>query len=320
MYGHTRDTMGGTTGGTTGDTTGGTMGDTTDDTTDDTTFKAVISAPVALRQLVQRIEKVLKDVVFTVTDGRTDPNGFSGLRVNSIDSTTICLVNAQMSADVSGNGNFCVAAKDLLTFLKAIDSASVLTITGGRALDNIVLVAEERGGSKVRRYTLRRTARDPEEVSLNDMVTEHQMHIPTAEIAKYLGLCQQQKYPVVEFCLQHVPCGAGRVDKYLTMSATDDIGGGAQETYVDWDVTDTSTMNASGERPAAGVSGEPPDDAPVIYREQFNREFLYRFCSNLDTPMVKIGFCGRDKPIIVNFELGVEDSHVRFVLASSAVE
>ena len=286
------------------------------DTTCDTTFEVTVTAPGAFRQLVARCEKVLQDIVFTVVQ---DDDGFSGLRVYSIDCTTICLVNAQFKARVRGRGNFCVTSKELLTFLKAIDSASVLTITGGSDLDDIILRAHERAGSKMRRYTLRRTARDPEEIALNDMATVHQIHMPTAEIGKYLGLCQQQKYPVVEFCLRHVPRPGGRLDKYLTMSAEGDTGGGAQETYVDWNTADLTAMNASGEAPP-GESGEPPDDAVVIYRERFNREFLYRFCSNLDTPVVEIGFCGQDMPIIVNFDLGVEDSHVRFVLASAVAE
>lgn len=281
-----------------------------------TTFEVTVTAPGAFRQLVARCEKVLQDIVFTVVE---DDDGFSGLRVYSIDCTTICLVNAQFRARVRGHGNFCVTSKELLAFLKAIDTASVLTITGGSELDDIVLVAQERSGSKVRRYTLRRTARDPENVSLNDMKTVHQIHMPTAEIGKYLGLCQQQKYPIVEFCLHHVPRPGGCVDKYLTMSAQGDSGGGAQETYVDWNTADLTTMNASGEAPP-GASAEPPANATVVYRERFNREFLYRFCSNLDTPVVEIGFCGHDMPIIVNFELGVEDSYVRFVLASAVSE
>lgn len=285
-----------------------------------TPWKVTITAPVAFRQLVARIEKVLQDVVFEVKSSAA----FEGLTVNSIDCTTICLVNAQFTAQVEGNGDFCVTSKELLTFLKAIDSASVLTITGGRALDNIVLVAQERQASKVRRYTLRRTARDPENVSLNDMDTVHQITMPTAEISKYLGLCQMQKYPVVQFCIQHVPCTNGRLDKYLTMSAEGDTGGGAQETYVDWNTHEASVMNAAGDGEASDVSGarigDPPADAPVIYRESFNREFLYRFCSIPDAPVVELGFCGQDKPIIVNFTLGVENSHVRFVLANAVVD
>ena len=270
-------------------------------------FSVTITGVRAFRRLVEAVHTVIQDACFTVESN----DEFQGLRLNSMDASAICLVNAQLQCTVTGEPgkSFCVNCKELLLYLKSIKHDSTLDIVCGDGDSTVSITVHE--ANKTKRYNLLRIEREPDDTLLEDMKVEHDLHIATNEIQEFLGICTSQKFPTVVFTFRD---GCDK-RKYFTMSADGDTGGSAAETYVG--SSDGFTMNvASTDAPNMVI--EAPPTAKVMYRESFSASMLYRFCKTSDTPSVCLGFCGAQQPIIVSFGLGREKSHVRFVLASQA--
>jgi hypothetical protein len=197
-----------------------------------------------------------------------------------------------------------VSTKELLVFLKAIDSGSVIVIKGGSDMD--ILTIETTGhGTKVRKYELPCLNSEPREWQLGDMQTVHQVDLPAADVNQFLALCRSQKYGNVALKIHNEVGGR----KYFTMSARGDAGGGAEETYVDWD-TPSATV---------GIDSIPTTTV-VTYDESFKSDFLYRFCRHAVCQTIQISLMKKEEPIVVNLSIGSDDSYIRFVLASAVQE
>ena len=279
-------------------------------------FKIEIGAPHAFRALCEAIGQVLAAANFRVV---VEEQGFHGLRLNSIDNSTICCVNAQFKASVTGSpGRFCVDTKMLLTFLKAVDSSSVLHMSRAEGANHLTLESQDRGGT-ARCYEVPLIVdRDTEEQQLSDMDTKYTMRMGSSDFTRFVNMCHALKASYIQFSIRTMHTQPGEEDKYCTMMAEGEGGGRAGETRVHRAaMRDSATIDVCPEQPGRqeNTTCAAPRDAKVNYQEIFSREYLYRFCRNIDSPTVQFGFCGARSPLIMSFELGQEESHVRFVLA-----
>lgn len=283
-------------------------------------FSISICSSAALRSLVESVSQVLPELHFVIVN---DDN-FSGLQLNAIDHHHICCVNAQLFVpphDVKGSGSFCVATSELITFLQAIDHGCVIQLFGDDDCETVVLRAQDHTS---RVYKISCIAREVEDIGLTDMTTVHQVHVQTADFSAFLNLCKKQRYQNINITIHETPSrvkAAPHVDRYFTLSASGDQGSQANHTEVKWGMVkqDTCIDLRENSTAPADYNGDVPENATKIYEEAFSRDFLGRFCKNSpsnDTVFTEIGLCGVEKPLIMHVDLGVERSHVRFVLAA----
>ena len=284
-------------------------------------FHVVIGNPTALINLVERVSPVLTNCTFLIV--RDDD--FSGLRLNAIDTHHICCVNAQLQVPLDslhGDGDFVVNTTELLAYLQAVDQASVLHLEGGATQDTILLRTQDRVRCTAREYRINRIQREGENVGLTDMTTRLKVHVKTSVLTAYLNLCKRLKYTNVTFRVDEGPSRVkqGTVDRYFTMLTSGLQGAGARQLEVQWGVpNDTTCIDLEqAAAPPAGFDGKIPSDARKVYEETFSRDFMSKFSRNVpghDAIYTEIQLCGPERPLIMHIDLGMEQSHVRFVLA-----
>jgi hypothetical protein len=285
-------------------------------------FELRICTPSALRSLVETVAQVLSEASFTVVN----EDDFRGLRLNSIDHTTVCMVSAQFNVpetDITGSGEFCVKTTDLITCLQAIDNSCVLRISGSDETDGIEMRAMSNKRTS-RRYTIARIHREVEDIHMTDMPTTYQVHIKGSDLVGFLNVCKRRKYDNVTLRIQQVPSTDGRVDRFFTMFAAGD-NTTAEHTDCQWGASRNDSDLRLGADVAAAreFNGDVPDGATRMYEEHFSRDYLSKFCKNMpsnEEVYSELGLCGTGKPLVLHIDLGVERSHVRFVLASMVDE
>ena len=279
-------------------------------------FVVRLHTATALRNFVDRVSEVLTELPFQVVND----DSFKGLRINSIDCSTVCCVNAQLRVpQVTGSGNFCVNTQEFMIHLQSIDGDATITLSCDEDDDKVVLEIPGRNGSK--RYKIKTIDRDPEEIGLSGFETVHQVHMRAAHLSAYLNLCKRLKYKNVTITIRVVKDAQGREDRYFELSSISDVGSGATHTEVQIGAhTDNNRVELSpDDRPEGAFDGTIPENAEVVYRESFSQKFLSKFCGGARSAgdvLTDITLCGPSKPLIMAIGLGVEDSWVRFVLAT----
>ena len=284
-------------------------------------FHVAICNPTALINLVERVSPVLTNCAFAIVREEQ----FSGLRLNAIDTHHICCVNAQLhvaAGDITGEGEFVVNTAEFLAYLQAVDQASVLHLQGGATQDTVLLRTQDRVRCTAREYRINRIQREGENVGLTDMTTSLKVHVKTSVFTAYLNLCKRLKYTNVTFRVDEGPSRvkSGTVDRYFTMVTAGLQGAGARQTEVQWGVpNDTTCIDLEqAAAPPPGFDGTVPSDTNMVYQETFSRDFMSKFCRNIpghDALFTEIQLCGPERPLIMHIDLGLEQSHVRFVLA-----
>ena len=271
-----------------------------------------VCTPSALRTLVETVSQVLSEATFKVVNDAS----FCGLKLMSIDHTTVCMVCSQFviaREHLTGSGEFCVTTNDLITCLSAVDPGCVLRMTGD--LETVELQA--RAKNTFRAYTVACIDRASEDLSCTDMETVYQIHVKSSDLIGFLNVSKKRGYRNMTIRINQTEPLGGRVNRYLTLVARD-TKTSAQHTDAHIDAPAACT-DIRLDATSAVFDGTIPQAAKVVYEETFSREYMSKFCRHVpscEDVYTEIGLCGTGKPLILHVDLGLEKSYVRFVLAS----
>lgn len=289
-------------------------------------FKIVFECASAIRMLADVLSNMLEIVELQVF--KTEE--FSGIMVEAIDSKQVCLVIAQLRADVtmsSEHARFCINTKTFNTCVKSTLAHYSISIESIPTTSSIKLVAyESLSNTSITRFTLPTLVCDQDPIKLKDQEYKYHIDMDTSTLKSIVRMCIALQGESLTFKVEQMRENAAvekrpRVESaagkhtLLTISSN----GNCTQEHTFYSLADS---NGSSNGTHSGICSEiasNPGGMDVVYEEVFGARHMAEFLKSIDRQTVTLRL-SKELPLIINHKFGVEDSYVCLVVAPQVEE
>jgi hypothetical protein len=275
------------------------------------TFRMVISAPCSFKNMCDILGSVFETLTFTVNASES----FTGMKVNALDSKQVAFVQLKYACQVTIANDLqemktCVKLKHLNELLKYVPNLSVLHMVQYESDNNLTLETFDERRSKKVFYIKTLQLLEDDDVSMADIQTGNLIEFDLGELKGFVKHSQVSKATEIDFSiLQHK-----REDRKDRLIVTKFFGDGAGRCgYHHQPEKDSSTTKMLGE------TNLDMDEWKPFYKGTFDSAMIHSFLKNMDRES-KIVVCLSDDVMILDYNLGIEASHIRFYLAVKDVD
>jgi hypothetical protein len=306
-------------------------------------FRVVFECATAIRTLSDVIANMLETVDVQVI---CEPDGFQGVKVESIDSKQVSLVIAQLRADVRiDNGlekvTFCINTKTFNTCVRSTQSHFSISLETVPGSSSVRLTAfETLSNTSITRFVLPTLMSEFDAMQLKDMYYKYHIDMETATLKGIVRMCLALQGETLTFKIMQPAAralqrgkllrGAGAADVATAAVVDEAVPGPADSRHkvlvissngsceqehtfysLSEDSDDAAAVTATTMCSSADVGGARIDDDAfdVMYEERFGAKHLSEFLKAIDKNVVTLRMT-RDKPLIVNHKFGLENSYV----------
>lgn len=273
-------------------------------------FRVTISAPSSFKNLCDILGSVLSELPILIVC-RDD---FKGIKVHSMNDQQIAFIKLRYACPVQSKEEevrCCLSIKDFNLMLKEIPNTSVMHLVQYRHTNKkgeindddelTILVDDERAAKKQYQCKTLQMLED-NYTSLEDIESENVIEFNLSTFKGDVKLSKNAKAMSLDFTLYK----SIRTDDSRTLIS------------VAWkgDYLSSNTMHMSQNKTASSIDNHDVDmDAwTKHYERSFDTEMINSFLKNMDRES-KIIVCLTEEMMIMDYNLGVENSHIRFHLA-----
>lgn len=306
-------------------------------------FCLTISSPASFKNMCEVMDSILKDFHFQVV--KTD--AFEGLKIRQMDESHCALLSIRYSCQVEVRQkkseaaceageladdnlddpwSFCVNKKTWRQFMKQINNTAVLKICQYRYKDDkkkdkqkndlITILANDDEHSGKHKYECNTLDVDLDEIGeANEIESNTTIEIDLEECKKFWRLCSSQDSETVRFRFL-LPPFENMKDGVFHMSFSNECGVSGSRMFHSKFVDDTliadfkSTVNE--EEDYAGWK--------QTYNQEFPVKMLNTFTKNLEKEQRLTIAISPNNPLVINYNLGIDQSFIRFWVAPKVEE
>ena len=296
-------------------------------------FRVVFECATAIRTLSDVLANMLETVDVQVI---CEPDGFQGVKVESIDSKQVSLVIAQLRADVHIDNavqqvSFCINTKTFNTCVRSAQSHFSISMETVPGTSSVRLTAfETLSNTSLTRFMLPTLMSEFDPMKLKDTYYKYHIDMDTALLKGIVRMClalqgETLTFKIMQPAASHAPergkllRGAGAADvartpagaqhKVLVISSN----GSCEQEHTFYSLSeqqdDTSAVTMCSSADFGGCTVLSSDAFDVVYEERFGAKHLSEFLKAIDKNIVTLRMT-RDKPLIVNHKFGLENSYV----------
>tara|TARA_Y100000748_G_scaffold155719_1_gene130195 strand:- start:6 stop:941 length:936 start_codon:yes stop_codon:yes gene_type:complete len=273
-------------------------------------FRVTISAPSSFKNLCDILGSVLSELPIVIVC----KDDFHGIKVHSMNDRQIAFIKLRYACPVQSKEEevrCCLSIKDFNLMLKEIPNTSVIhlvqyrhTNKKGEIQDDdelTILVDDERAAKKEYRCKTLQMLED-NYTSLEDVESENVIEFDLSTFKGDVKLSKAAKATSLDFTLYN----SIQTDDTRTLIS------------VAWkgDNLSSNTMHMSQNKVATSIDNQKVnlEKWKRHYERSFDTEMINSFLKNMDRES-KIIVCLTEEMMIMDYNLGVENSHIRFYLA-----
>jgi hypothetical protein len=281
-------------------------------------WKLTFDHTQALRTLMDVISNIIGRVQIQIYN----TEDFQGIHIESIDSKRVCLIVAKLNCVVEMDGDHttgvCIDTTTMSTCLKSIGTHYSVDIESVKSDEVTMRSYEMISNNYTTMFRLPTLVHDADTVKLNDLSYEYTIEIDLLTLRGIVKNCLALKGEYVTLKVEE-PSTKGR-RRYTTLSIISE--GNAQQEHVFHSTTECEsnedgcvikTMNDVTDTHSQMGKLE------VKYEETFSASYLNLFMKSMERQMISMRLSPQ-KPLILNYPLGIEKSSICFVLAPRTKE
>lgn len=304
-------------------------------------WRVTIATPQTFKTSVTIMCRILSQCSFQLIK----TSSFTGLRVDSMDSSMVCMIKASYECEIESNVEmkqemFCVDTKQLNTLLKDVQPGHILTLTRFAEEDDLTLDSYARDDCSNRfTCTLSILDDDPKVPRMQPITYDFMVEMDLARLKSYCKMAQELNSSHMEFKILEPPASSSAQRHfYFLVGATGDSGNSFKrifhsavasepdeherqpEEHGRAHVTIRAVSTADFGAAARESPSAPVDFAAVQhtfdakYCEVFSTNYLNTVLKSMDRQTVQL-FMSEKLPLVIKYGLGNDFSHVQVILA-----
>jgi len=287
-------------------------------------FRVTVSSTHALKNLIEIVSNILTEAVFVVQVNEQ----FQGLRLDAIDAGHVCMVKARFQCQVefprdkTGTQEFCVNMKVLMTFLKRAASSSVLELVRKEGDSNLILrVTDVEDFSEYTIPTVNQS--HDEDLGMFDINAQHSVQI---DLNKFKNFCKMAAEIQATSVYLEIKDNDGGSDRVFTLGCGSERGQATKHFH-------SSNVRAGESLPGGndhtsdvivcgksrGFKDEDLKKFRTIYKHDYATKYLVQFLKSMEKNTLYLALAP-DYPMVMHYNLGTEQSHVRMIIAAQVSE
>ena len=297
-------------------------------------YVVTVNSPHSFKSMCDIVSNVLINTHFHIVSGPK----FSGIRIDSVDPSMVCMVKAKFACNVqvhteAKHHEFCVRMKTLNTLLKHVSAQHVLDIIKYPDSPHVLLRAYDRKDrSSSIEFVLKTICEECEDQGLCDIQSKYTVEIDLANFKSICKMCKDIKASRITLSIA-VPKeedeqggeedgegeGGGATSSARTSYFT--IGSDGDEATVNYTFQSNTENDASDSSGAVihatnrPIQHRPdPECLRQVYHESYSTEYLNLFMKSMEKQTIYMTIAP-ESPLILHYTLGAAKSYIRFVLA-----
>lgn len=301
-------------------------------------WKITILTPQTFKTFLVIIYRVLTQCPFQLFKS----DRFTGLRVDSMDASMVCMIKASYECEIETNvdltrESFAVVTDTFSTLLKDVQPGNILTLTryeGAAELTVTSYAREHENNRSLCTLSILNQESNAEHLRMQDITYRYMVEMDLAKLKSYCKMAQDINSSYMEFRIEE-PAVAGDDSLYFTIGAASEVatfqkvhhsstatplaaaalnndnGGDSAVTEIQFFITRPTDTAA-----AADDDGGGGDALPLVlkYKEIFSTSYLNNVLKNMDRQTVQL-YMSAALPLVVKYSLGNDQSHIQVVLA-----
>lgn len=284
-------------------------------------FIASIPNPHSFKSMCEIASNVLINTHFQFVN---TPK-FEGIRVDTIDPNMVCMVKARFACNVwlnplcqsnsaSNDGmRVCLRMKTLTTVFRHISANHMLNIQREKDSSNIVLRVYNRfDQSSSMEFVIKTLEQKISNASITNIDSKYTIEMMLTQCKTMFKMGKDIRASNIQFEIFEVP-QKKETETYFRILANGDE---ATARYTFQSATKQSTTDSGQAVYALEQQTVQPclDGMDCVYNEMFSTEFLNLFLKSMEKQTLHLTLVP-DGPLILHYQLGGDQSVIRFVLA-----
>lgn len=287
-------------------------------------WKLVLSTPQTFKTLLAIIEPTVSNVPFQVCKDDDSKSGapFSGLRLDAMNNSKICMVKAAYQcevvvSDTLRNEWFCVDTDLLKTLLRDVQATHVIELIRYTASDVVTIKTYNKSDTSnwsVSTIQLVEDEGNATELDMFNLTFDHVVEIELAQLKSICNIVNSINSSVIEFRVDEPAEKTLEKHHFFTIAAE---GEGASIQKVHHSVTvREENENLIKVDTNSQVSPEDTDLDDVVNRftGKFPTVYLNGVLKSMERQTIQL-FLSRDLPLVLSYSLGNDLSYIKVVLA-----
>lgn len=287
-------------------------------TTRNIDWKITILTPQTFKTFLVIIYRVLSQCPFQLFKS----DSFTGLRVDSMDSSMVCMIKASYECEIEANiditgESFAVITDTFSTLLKDVHPGHILTLT--RYSDSSELTVNSYAhDDESNRSTCTLAIIDEEspaeQLRMQDITYNYMVEMDLAKLKGYCKMAQEIDSSHMEFKIDEpVVQNPDQRELYFTIGAFSEVA-----TFHKVHYSATQREAGGGElfyiKSVARNHGDAEDELEQKYCEIFSTTYLNLVLKSMDKQTVQL-FMSKSLPLVIKYSLGNDQSHIQVILA-----
>lgn len=293
-------------------------------------WRVTIVTPQTFKTFLVIIYRVLSQCPFQLIKS----DAFTGLRVDSMDSSMVCMIKASYECEVEANvdlsgESFCVVTDTFNTLLKDVQPGHVLTLT--RYTDESDLTVESYSKEDTTNRSMCTLSILDEEMNVDrlrmqDITYEYMVEMDLARLKSYCKMAQELNSTHMEFTIEE-PSEDEQATRnlFFTVGAQSDTATFRKihhsqtatepgSTSVKFAIRAVSCHDSTGEGGAQFDFESKRHLLEERYNEVYSTTYLNLVLKSMDRQSVQL-FMSKGLPLVIRYSLGNDFSHVQVILA-----
>jgi len=299
--------------------------------TEPSDWKVTFAQSVLLRTFCENVGNILTECYFEVVHSK-DPDGFSGLSVESIDQGRVCLVQARLSGQVmvspqapEGPRGFCVRMSNLTSSLKSGHACHFVDLwQPARSSDVAFRIYEPNVSNGSQEFTLRTLAKGNDCQGLNGLEYNLFVEIDLETFRGAIRMAKEHKADVLSLAVytpkDKGPPGSPVVSFFVISYDADEVSAKfpyPSSTESEVHVDGKPTVIRANDAASMGLDGLPAlEELDTVFSDRFGVEHLFHFVRGMERRELTLRL-DQGKPLLLEYPMGGSSraDYIRFVLA-----
>lgn len=287
-------------------------------------WKITILTPQTFKTFLVIICRVLTHCPFQLFKSDT----FTGLRVDSMDSSMVCMIKASYECEIESNvsltgENFSVVTATFSTLLKDVQTGHILTLTRFADSSDLTVNSYSRDNENNRSTSTLNIIDEEcnaENLRMPDITYQYMVEMDLPRFKSYCKMAHDIDSSHMEFQIDEpiAPEGAGDGlrDLFFSIGAASDV---ATFQKVHFSTARTQSGTANVQFYIKSVSEdlcEEENELPLEqkYSEIFSTAYLNSVLKSMDRQTVQL-YMSKSLPLVIRYSLGNDQSHIQVILA-----
>jgi hypothetical protein len=296
-------------------------------------WKVSFAQSVLLRTFCENVGNILTECYFEVVRSE-DPDGFSGLSVESIDQGRVCLVQARLGGQVTvgpnapeGPRGFCVRMSNLTSSLKSGHACHFVDLWQPAGSSDVVFrIYEPNVSNYAPEFTLRTLAKGNDCQGLNGLEYNLFVEIDLDTFRGAVRMAKDHKADVLTLAV-YTPkkekgptSGSPDVSFFVISYDADEVSSKfpyQSSTESESHVDGKPMVIRANDTSSTGYDCLPPlEELDTIFSDRFGVEHLFHFVRGMERRELTLRL-DQGKPLLLEYPMGGSSraDYIRFVLA-----